>query len=69
MEHDESVAGRWYIYVYDNNYPDDITKKVIIDSATDTWSYEPQYDWGGSWNLYLSEPMKLVHHPPKVLDT
>lgn len=54
----------WYIYVYDSNYPNDETKKIIIDTNNDTWDYDALPGWGGAVDLFLMEPISFYTSNP-----
>jgi hypothetical protein len=41
--------GVWWVSVYDNNYPNDENRHVIINTTTDTWSYDLGVSIG-TWN-------------------
>jgi len=48
---EDQGGGVYWIKVYDNNWPDDATRHVVIDTINDTWSYdlgEPLGTWTGS---------------------
>jgi hypothetical protein len=46
-----------YLYVYDNNFPGDDSKRVLINTNTNTWSYDGQPGWGGAKHLFLMDPV------------
>ncbi|UCD18127.1 MAG: VCBS repeat-containing protein, partial [Candidatus Zixiibacteriota bacterium] len=48
----------FYIYAYDNNYPDDENARVTINTQNNTWSYNRLGSgYGGSKYLYLELPI------------
>ncbi len=47
-------SGGWgYIYVYDNNWPNDANRQIALNLATGQWSYalDAQTTWGGTGDL------------------
>ena len=46
-----------YLYVYDNNFPNDDSKRVSINTSTNTWSYDGLPGWGGTKHLFLMDPV------------
>jgi hypothetical protein len=46
-----------YIYIYDNNSPGDESRRVAINTLTDTWSYDAKPTWGGAKQLFLLDPI------------
>ena len=44
--------GEFRIYVYDNNYPDDASRFVLINRNTETWSYKAQINPSAPVQLY-----------------
>ncbi len=58
--------GEFRIYVYDNNYPDDASRFMLINRNTETWSYEAQVNPSAPINLYegnSSTPGHLIAIP------
>ena len=55
-EQDQSDPNTWYIYIYDNNFPNDDTKRIEVNTNTNTWSYSVWPTWGGSKWLLLELP-------------
>ncbi len=54
----------WYIYVYDNNYPNDDTKRIEVNTITNLWHYSALPTWGGQWYLFLMEPISFYTSNP-----
>jgi len=62
-----------YIYVYDNNCPDDTTRKITIFTLQDCWFYnlaanagDPAEEWGGLHahkGLFLAWPVRNWYNP------
>ncbi|RRR75622.1 MAG: hypothetical protein EI684_04250, partial [Candidatus Viridilinea halotolerans] len=52
----EQVGNTGYIYVYDNNWPNDANRRITVNLQSGQWSYElaPDWVWGGTSNLYFS---------------
>jgi hypothetical protein len=46
-----------HVYVYDNNFPGDESRRVSINTSTNTWTYDGQPGWGGAKHLFLMEPI------------
>jgi hypothetical protein len=44
--------GEFWMYVYDNNYPDDASKFIKINRNQETWSYETQINPNAPIDLY-----------------
>ncbi len=57
LEAHETLPDRYWIYVYDNNAPNDFTLRFLVNTAVDIWSYSRYPNWGGSSGLFLSNPM------------
>ena len=55
---------RFFLYVYDNNFPGDTTRVITIDSSQNTWSYG---GWGGSDGFYLMDPVVTYLQHPTLL--
>jgi len=45
---EEKPSGEFWVYVYDNNHPDDDNRYIIINPSANTWSY----DLGGSFSIW-----------------
>ena len=56
-EVDGSDPNLWYIYVYDNNYPNNETARISINTQSNTWDYSLLPGWGGAGGLILRDPM------------
>ncbi len=59
----------WYIYVHDSNFPEDTTRRVEINTASNTWSYSGQPGWGGSYGLFLLDSVSNYLNPLVLADT
>jgi|GEM_PF-2617972 len=46
-----------YLYVYDNNSPNDDSRRISINTNTNTWTYDGLPGWGGAKHLFLMEPV------------
>jgi len=46
-----------HVYVYDNNFPGDESRRVSINTSTNTWTYDGLPGWGGSKHLFLMDPV------------
>ncbi len=66
---DGSNPDLWYIYSYDSNLPEDTTKRVEINTASNTWSYSGQPGWGGSYGLFLLDSVSNYLTPLVLADT
>lgn len=66
---DGSDPDLWYIYAYDSNFPEDTTKRVEINTASNTWSYSGQPGWGGSYGLFLLDSVSNYLDPLVLADT
>jgi len=66
VERDPYNPNLQYIYVYDNNYPDQDDLKIEINKVSNTWSYPWVGDrkWGGSRGLFLMEPISNYFSNP-----
>jgi hypothetical protein len=50
--------GRWSVYVYDPNEPDNGNMFVSVDSTANTWEYDGfKPAWGGTCGLFLRDPI------------
>ncbi|MCK4358310.1 MAG: T9SS type A sorting domain-containing protein, partial [Candidatus Cloacimonetes bacterium] len=64
IEKDSDNPNLEYIYVYDNNWPNNFDRKITINTNNNTWSYfastnvqgQP-VDWGDGEGLFLMEPV------------
>jgi hypothetical protein len=56
-------TGFW-VYVYDNDYPDSTNQRFFIDTVANTWSYASLPRWGGARGLFLSLPVSSNLTPP-----
>ncbi len=61
IEQDDVSKNIWYIYVYDNSYPNNQTALILIDTSANggNGSWLTQYawqDWGGNGKLILDLP-------------
>ncbi len=66
---DGSNPDLWYIYAYDNNFPQDTTNRIEVNTLTDTWSYQGQPGWGGSHGLFLLDSVSSYLGPLILTDT
>jgi hypothetical protein len=59
IEKDTMNICREYVYVYDNNFPNDTNCRIMVDysSATSVWDYPRYANWGGTKNLFLMNPI------------
>ncbi len=65
-----------FIYIYDNNYPGDTTRRVVVDSILDCWYYNlsvnansAAYQWGGitaNKGLLLCTPVRDWYNPVSI---
>ncbi|NTW31817.1 MAG: T9SS type A sorting domain-containing protein [Bacteroidetes bacterium] len=65
-----------WIYVYDNNYPGDTTRKVKVDKTLDSWYYDlagnagdPPAQWGGNnahKGMFITWPSSSFYAKPIV---
>jgi len=46
-----------HVYIYDNNAPSDETRLITFNESSNTWSYSAMPTWGGSWNIFLMDPI------------
>jgi hypothetical protein len=46
-----------HVYVYDNNFLGDESKRASINTSTNTWTYDGLPGWGGSKHLFLMDPV------------
>ncbi len=53
-----------YIYIYDNNYPDDETCRIEFNTALNSWYYSRIPHWGGPGRIGLMEPIGEYASPP-----
>ncbi len=51
--------GEFWVYVYDNNYPDDASKFIKINREQETWSYEAQTNPNAPPTLYKGDATTL----------
>ncbi len=68
-EPDQSNSNIYYIYVYDNNYPNDFTCRIAINTSSNTWSYDRLSGWGGSQHLFLMGPVSDYESSPILSET
>ncbi|MBD3339559.1 MAG: T9SS type A sorting domain-containing protein [Candidatus Lokiarchaeota archaeon] len=53
-----------WIYIYDNNFPGDSTKRILIDTYNNSWYYDDMPGWGGNHGFFLSDPVSnYLNHP------
>ena len=65
---DPGNENKVWIFVYDNNRPDDKDRKVIIDTSTNTWEYTP-LGWGSSKGLLPELPVRDYNIPATLKRT
>lgn len=55
-----------YIYIYDNNFPNDDGRRITINSDDNTWSYNifGITNWGGSRGLFLRDNINTYSSHP-----
>ncbi len=58
VEPDTADPGIQYIYVWDSIYPNDASKRIVVDTTANTWSYSGQPGWGGPKGLFLMDPVE-----------
>ncbi|MBC8182388.1 T9SS type A sorting domain-containing protein [candidate division KSB1 bacterium] len=52
----------FWIYIYDSKYPNDATRRIVINTEKNEWSYE---GWnGGTKGLFLNEPVSAYLTKP-----
>ncbi|MEK9136920.1 MAG: hypothetical protein AAB393_07340, partial [Bacteroidota bacterium] len=51
-------TGYW-VYVYDNDYPDSTNQRFFTDTVANRWSYASLPGWGGESGLFLSLPVSI----------
>ncbi|QQS36630.1 MAG: SBBP repeat-containing protein [Ignavibacteriales bacterium] len=58
LEQDTTLPNIWYVFTYDNAYPDNLDSAIIIvDTIANTWT--PIYawtNWGGTETFYVRDP-------------
>ncbi len=57
LEAHETLPNRYWIYVYDNNAPNNFTLRFLVNTEVDIWSYSRYPRWGGSRGIFLSNPI------------
>jgi|GEM_PF-2420912 len=65
-----------FIYIYDNNYPGDSTRRVVVDSVLNCWLYNlsinansAAYEWGGftaNKGLVVCTPVRDWYNPVNI---
>jgi hypothetical protein len=68
----EESGNTGYIYVYDNNYPDDETRRIEVNLDTGFWNYTlgSNCTWNGTSNLHYSPgKVNFPAHLPTSYDT
>ncbi|MCB0291781.1 MAG: T9SS type A sorting domain-containing protein, partial [Calditrichaeota bacterium] len=61
----ETLANHYWIYVYDNNDPEDEYRRFLINLNDDTWSYLHFPTWGGAKGLSLANPVSEYLQQPQ----
>ncbi len=61
-----------YLYVYDNNFPLDTTRKVIVDTVANTWEYtdlgaKKGGNWRGSVGFFPGAPKGVLTQDPDFI--
>ncbi|MCC6962934.1 MAG: dockerin type I repeat-containing protein, partial [candidate division Zixibacteria bacterium] len=59
----------WYIYVRDSNFPGDNTRRIVVNTSTNTWSYSGLPGWGGSGRMFLMDAAENYLGPLFLTDT
>ncbi|MCB0297974.1 MAG: T9SS type A sorting domain-containing protein, partial [Calditrichaeota bacterium] len=65
VEAHETLANHYWIYVYDNNDPEDEYRRFLINLDNDTWSYLHFPTWGGAKGLLLANPVSDYLQQPQ----
>lgn len=66
VESDPVHPGQKWIYIYDNNYPTLDFLKIVVDSASNFWTYINLSTWGGTKGLFLCDPASDYYSIPTL---
>jgi len=68
-----NLPSNSFVYVYDNNFPNDFERKISINSDNNTWSYFAStnsagnfVDWGGDKGLFLTTDLNYYYNYSKI---
>lgn len=53
-----------YIYIYDNNAPNDDTRRIAVNMSNGFWTYAEMPTWGGREGLFLMDPVSNYLNTP-----
>ncbi|MFH1891880.1 MAG: hypothetical protein ABIK83_04275 [Candidatus Zixiibacteriota bacterium] len=56
-EVDASNPEITHVYIYDNNAPNNDTRRISFNTNSNNWSYSAMPAWGGSGKIFLMDPI------------